>query len=168
MNPYIGFLHAEDKGNPALINDLVEEFRTIIDSLALYMLNKGILRNKDFYYYKDRPGCFLTDKARKTFLTVFERRMWENAVDQETGKAMNIRRGTWNTRCTSSRRYLKGSARCTNHTGSADNAEDNAEHPRKCLNSTLRCYSVKEYGRQASDGLSANYLTNDSNWRYSC
>lgn len=92
MNPYIGFLHAEDKGNPALINDLVEEFRTIIDSLALYMLNKGILRNKDFYYHKDRPGCFLTDKARKTFLTVFERRMWENAVDQETGKAMNIRR----------------------------------------------------------------------------
>ncbi len=52
LNPYIGFLHAEDKGNPALINDLVEEFRTIIDSMTLYTLNKGVLRNKDFFYRK--------------------------------------------------------------------------------------------------------------------
>jgi CRISPR-associated protein Cas1 len=92
LNPYIGFLHAEDKGNPALINDLVEEFRTIIDSLTLYTLNKGILRHKDFYYRKDRSGCFLTDEARKRFLEVFEQRMWEEDHDPLTGKAMNIRR----------------------------------------------------------------------------
>lgn len=92
MNPYIGFLHAEDKGNPALVNDLVEEFRTIVDSLVLYSLNKGILRKKDFYYHEQRGGCFLSNEGRKTFLSVFERRMWENAVDHKTGKAMNIRR----------------------------------------------------------------------------
>ncbi|MBN1928132.1 MAG: CRISPR-associated endonuclease Cas1 [Chlorobiaceae bacterium] len=92
MNPYIGFLHAEDKGNPALVNDLVEEFRTIVDSLVLYSLNKGILRKKDFYYHEQRGGCFLSNEGRKTFLSVFERRMWENAVDHQTGKAMNIRR----------------------------------------------------------------------------
>ncbi|NTW83696.1 MAG: CRISPR-associated endonuclease Cas1 [Chlorobiaceae bacterium] len=92
LNPYIGFLHAEDKGNPALVNDLVEEFRTIIDSLTLYTLNKGILRHKDFYYRKDKSGCFLTDEARKTFLEVFEQRMWEEAHDPLSSKAMNIRR----------------------------------------------------------------------------
>jgi CRISPR-associated protein Cas1 len=92
MNPYIGFLHAEDKGNPALINDLVEEFRTVVDSLTLYTLNKGVLRNKDFYYRKDKSGCFMTDEARKTFLSVFEQRMWEDALDQSSGNTMNIRR----------------------------------------------------------------------------
>ena len=92
LNPYIGFLHAEDKGNPALINDLVEEFRTIIDSMTLYTLNKGVLRNKDFYYRKDKAGCFLTDEARKKFLEVFEQRMWEESLDPQSGKSMNLRR----------------------------------------------------------------------------
>jgi len=92
MNPYIGFLHVEQKGNPALINDLVEEFRTVIDSLTLYTLNKGILRNKDFYYRKDKAGCFLNDEARKKFLGLFEQRMWAESRDPLSGKAMNIRR----------------------------------------------------------------------------
>ena len=92
LNPYIGFLHAEDKGNPSLINDLVEEFRTIIDSMTLYTLNKGVLRNKDFYYRKDKTGCFLTDEARKKFLELFEQRMWEESRDPVSGKTMNIRR----------------------------------------------------------------------------
>ena len=92
LNPYIGFLHAEDKGNPALINDLVEEFRTIIDSMTLYTLNKGVLRNKDFYYRRDKAGCFLTDEARKKFLEVFEQRMWEESLDPQSGKSMNLRR----------------------------------------------------------------------------
>ena len=34
----------------------------------------------------------MSNEGRKTFLSVFERRMWENAVDHQTGKAMNIRR----------------------------------------------------------------------------
>jgi CRISPR-associated protein Cas1 len=92
MNPYIGFLHAEDKGNPALINDLIEEFRTIIDSMTLCTLNKGRLRNKDFYDRNDPTGCFMTDDARKTFLEVFEQRMWEESHDPKSGKTMNIRR----------------------------------------------------------------------------
>ena len=92
LNPYIGFLHAEDKGNPSLINDLIEEFRTIIDSMTLYTLNKGVLRNKDFYYRKDKAGCFLTDEARKTFLELFEQRMWEESLDPKSGKSMNVRR----------------------------------------------------------------------------
>ena len=92
MNPYIGFLHAEEKGNPALINDLIEEFRTIIDSMTLDTLNKGLLRNKDFYYPATQAGCFMNDDARKKFLDVFEQRMWEESHDQKGGKTMNIRR----------------------------------------------------------------------------
>ncbi len=92
MNPYIGFLHAEEKGNPALINDLIEEFRTLIDSMTLHTLNKGVLRNRDFYYPATQGGCFMTDDARKKFLAVFEQRMWEESHDQQSGQTMNIRR----------------------------------------------------------------------------
>ncbi len=92
MNPYIGFLHAEERGNPALINDLTEEFRTLIDTMTLHTLNKGVLRNRDFYYPASNAGCFMTDDARKKFLAVFEQRMWEESQDTHSGQAMNIRR----------------------------------------------------------------------------
>lgn len=60
--------------------------------MTLYTLNKGVLRNKDFYYRKDKTGCFLTDEARKKFLELFEQRMWEESRDPVSGKTMNIRR----------------------------------------------------------------------------
>jgi CRISPR-associated protein Cas1 len=92
LNPYIGFLHAERKGNPALVNDLVEEFRTVIDSLVLYTLNRGLLQERDFYYRKDQPGCFLSNDARKKFIGIFESRMWQESRDGCTGQTLNFRR----------------------------------------------------------------------------
>jgi CRISPR-associated protein Cas1 len=92
MNPYLGFLHAEDQGNPALVNDLMEEFRTIIDSLTLDTLNKGVLRNKDFYYHGSPTACLMSDDARKTFLELFEQQMRKELHDPQSGKTMNIRR----------------------------------------------------------------------------
>lgn len=92
MNPYLGFLHAEDKGNPALVNDLMEEFRTIIDSMTLDILNKGVLRNKDFYYHGSPTACLMSDDARKTFLELFEQQMRKELHDPQSGKTMNIRR----------------------------------------------------------------------------
>jgi CRISPR-associated protein Cas1 len=92
MNPYIGFLHAERKGNPALVSDLVEEFRTVIDSLVLYTLNRGLLQERDFYCRKDRPGCFLSNEARKKYIGIFESRMWQESRDGCTGRTLNFRR----------------------------------------------------------------------------
>ncbi|NTV66826.1 MAG: CRISPR-associated endonuclease Cas1 [Chlorobaculum sp.] len=92
MNPYIGFLHAERKGNPALVSDLVEEFRTVIDSLVLYTLNRGLLKENDFYCRKDQPGCFLSNDARKRYINIFEERMWQESRDGSTGKTLNFRR----------------------------------------------------------------------------
>lgn len=92
MNPYLGFLHAEDKGNPALVNDLMEEFRTIIDSMTLDILNKGVLRNKDFYYHGSPTACLMSDDARKTFLELFEQQMRKELHEPQSGKTMNIRR----------------------------------------------------------------------------
>ena len=84
--------HAERKGNPALVSDLVEEFRTVIDSLVLYTLNRGLLQERDFYYRKDQPGCFLSNEARKKYLGIFESRMWQESRDGYTGQTLNFRR----------------------------------------------------------------------------
>ncbi|NTV99489.1 MAG: CRISPR-associated endonuclease Cas1, partial [Chlorobiaceae bacterium] len=92
LNPYIGFLHTERKGNPALVSDLMEEFRTVIDSLVLYTLHRGVLKEVDFYCRKDRPGCFLSGDARKRFIGVFEDRMWQESRDGFTGRTLNFRR----------------------------------------------------------------------------
>ncbi len=92
LNPYLGYLHAEDKGNPALINDLIEEFRVVIDSMVLYTLNRGLLTKDDFYYHKDKTGCFLTNDGRKKYLKMFETRMWQESKDGYTGRTLNVRR----------------------------------------------------------------------------
>jgi len=42
MNPYVGFLHASHKGKPALVFDLVEEFRCQVSDRAVFtMLTRG-------------------------------------------------------------------------------------------------------------------------------
>ena len=92
LNPYMGYLHAEGKGNPALVNDLIEEFRVVIDSMVLYTLNRGLLKQDDFYYHKDKSGCFLTHDGRKKYLKIFETRMWQESKDGYTGRTLNVRR----------------------------------------------------------------------------
>jgi CRISPR/Cas system-associated endonuclease Cas1 len=74
---------------PSSFHDLVEEFRTVIDSLVLYTINRGLLHENDFYYRKDQPGCFLSNDARKRFLQIFETRMWQESRDGYTGKTMS-------------------------------------------------------------------------------
>ncbi len=45
FDPYIGYLHSEGYGKPALALDLMEEMRTpIVDSVVLTVINKQILQ----------------------------------------------------------------------------------------------------------------------------
>jgi CRISPR-associated protein Cas1 len=92
LNPYMGFFHTEAKGNPALVNDLMEEFRSSMDSLVLYVFNRGWFSVKDFYYEKDSSACFLTNEARKRFFRYFEDRMNEETAHPNFKVQMNFRR----------------------------------------------------------------------------
>lgn len=76
LNPYIGFVHQLRPNHPALTSDIIEEFRTIVDSMVVQIINKHILTRKDFYFVKE-PGmpCFLTNNGRKIFLHQFEIKM---------------------------------------------------------------------------------------------
>ena len=74
FDPYIGYLHSEGYGKPALALDLMEEMRTpIVDSVVLTVVNKGILQAKHF---DEQFGVYQLGAAgRKLFLQQFEVRL---------------------------------------------------------------------------------------------
>jgi len=56
LHPYVGFFHEMRAGHPALVSDLIEEFRApIVESLVLYLVNSKILKQEDFALPKE-PG----------------------------------------------------------------------------------------------------------------
>ena len=74
LDPYIGYLHEVTRGQPALVLDLMEEFRSLIaDNVVLSVLNNRELQPKDF---TESLGAYLLgDAGRKTFLQAFERKL---------------------------------------------------------------------------------------------
>jgi CRISPR-associated protein Cas1 len=74
FDPYIGYLHSQGYGKPALALDLMEEMRTpIVDSVVLTVINKQILHPKHF---EEQLGVYqLTPSGRKLFLQQFEGRL---------------------------------------------------------------------------------------------
>lgn len=74
LDPYIGYLHEVSRGQPAMVLDLMEEFRPLIaDSLVLSVLNNREVQPDDF---TESLGAYrLSDNGRKSFLQAFERKM---------------------------------------------------------------------------------------------
>jgi CRISP-associated protein Cas1 len=74
LDPYIGYLHEVHHGQPAMVLDLMEEFRALIaDNLVLSLLNKRKIQPQDF---TESLGAYrLKDNGRKIFLEAFEQKM---------------------------------------------------------------------------------------------
>lgn len=73
LDPYAGFLHSSGRGKPALVLDLMEEFRApIADSAVVGAFNNGEMGRKSFVVVLD--DYRLTDQGRKKILEAMERR----------------------------------------------------------------------------------------------
>jgi CRISPR-associated protein Cas1 len=74
LDPYIGYLHEVHHGQPALVLDLMEEFRPLIaDNVVLAVVNNRTIQPQDF---TESLGAYrLSESARKSFLQAFERKM---------------------------------------------------------------------------------------------
>jgi CRISPR-associated protein Cas1 len=74
LDPYIGYLHEVSRGQPAMVLDLMEEFRPIVsDNLVLSVINKREIQLKDF---NESLGAYrLSDAGRRKFLQAFDRKM---------------------------------------------------------------------------------------------
>lgn len=76
MDPQIGFLHVDRSGRPALALDMMEEFRSLTDRLAVTLINRRQVAPEDF---EARPGgaVLLNDKGRKTVIVAYQNRKQE-------------------------------------------------------------------------------------------
>jgi CRISPR-associated protein Cas1 len=74
LDPYIGYCHEVHHGQPAMVLDLMEEFRPLIaDNIVLTVLNRREIQPQDF---SESLGAYhLQENARKTFLQTFDRKM---------------------------------------------------------------------------------------------
>ncbi|MBQ9764199.1 MAG: CRISPR-associated endonuclease Cas1 [Phascolarctobacterium sp.] len=74
LHPYVGFLHRIAKGHPALVSDLMEEWRAVvIDSMVLAIIKRNMIGYEMFDVTDD--GCFLNSEARKIFLQVYNKKL---------------------------------------------------------------------------------------------
>lgn len=74
LDAAVGFFHRDRPGRPSLALDLMEALRPVLaDRLALSLINRGQLKPADFQ--KQESGAvLLTDQARKTVLTAYQKR----------------------------------------------------------------------------------------------
>ena len=96
LHPYVGFLHADKPQHPALISDLIEEFRTLIDGLVVGIINKQLIGPHEFTTVRhddgSPKGCYLSDESRKTYIREFENLMHRETTHTATGYQVSSRR----------------------------------------------------------------------------
>jgi CRISPR-associated protein Cas1 len=79
LDPAVGYLHRDRPGRAGLALDLMEEFRPLVDRLAVSLVNLGQMRENDFVL-SDGGAVRMSDKARKTLLVAYQKRKQEEVV----------------------------------------------------------------------------------------
>lgn len=94
LNPGVGFFHPMREGHPALVSDLMEEFRAVVvDAVVWPLFLNGAIGPDDF----DRPAeaglpCRIRDDARKKITRAFESKMNAGITNPITGAQADYRR----------------------------------------------------------------------------
>ncbi len=92
LDPYIGSLHAVGDGHPALVSDLIEEFRALtVDAVVLRLLTQGDVAPGDFSYDAD-GACRIGRPLRKTYLAALEAKLQSPVEHRLAGDGGDYRR----------------------------------------------------------------------------
>ncbi|OWT64051.1 type I-C CRISPR-associated endonuclease Cas1c [Candidimonas nitroreducens] len=90
LDPAVGFLHRDRPGRPSLALDLAEEFRPLLgERLALSLINRKQLTEKDFRYFEN-GAVLLKDDARKTVLVAYQERKREQLQHAFLGEKIDV------------------------------------------------------------------------------
>lgn len=107
MDPGSGLLHTPSRNKPALVLDLMEQFRVpLVDQIIRRMINTAMLCPNDFE--KSGAAVSVTALARKKLITEFEKKMssthryldrdrelsWVRTVDHQVRQLLKILDGT--------------------------------------------------------------------------
>jgi CRISPR-associated protein Cas1 len=91
LDPFLGILHADRHGRPALALDMLEEFRPIFcDAFALRIINKSILKHDDF-----QADNHLKEYAFRTYLEKFDDYMKEEFTHPRFKYTVTRRKAVW-------------------------------------------------------------------------
>ncbi|MGB3494737.1 MAG: CRISPR-associated endonuclease Cas1 [Elainellaceae cyanobacterium] len=90
LHTHFGNLHVPRENHPALVSDLIEEFRAmVVDSAVSYILNSRILKPGDFTPPDARGGVYLHPDGLKRFLQLWEERLLKEVLHPHTGYKVN-------------------------------------------------------------------------------
>ncbi|MBD2771292.1 CRISPR-associated endonuclease Cas1 [Iningainema tapete] len=93
LHTHFGNLHVPRDNHPALVSDLIEEFRAlVVDSLVVYLVNKNIFTLEDFTPPDERGGVYFQPYALKKFLKHWEERLQTEVTHPHTGYKVAYRR----------------------------------------------------------------------------
>ena len=94
LNPHVGFLHPIRMGHPALVSDIIEEFRSIIVDAVVFNLVFNRRLHPAQFGPADEPGkaCLLDDEARKIFIQELEKKMNTPLKHPNSGLRLDYRR----------------------------------------------------------------------------
>jgi len=80
LDPAVGYLHTVRPGRASLALDLLEELRApLADRFVVTQINLGSFTGKDFQK-KENSAVFMTDDARKRFLSAWQKRKQETIM----------------------------------------------------------------------------------------
>ncbi|MGI2906268.1 CRISPR-associated endonuclease Cas1 [Tolypothrix sp. VBCCA 56010] len=93
LHTHFGNLHVPRDNHPALVSDLMEEFRAqVVDSFVTYIVNKKILTPEDFTPPDERGGVYLQASALKKYLKHWEEKLQTETTHPHTGYKVAYRR----------------------------------------------------------------------------
>jgi len=90
LDPQVGFLHQIRSGRPSLALDIMEEFRAYLgDRVMLNLVNLKQVSIKDFEM-RESGEVRMSDDARKTVITAYQKRKQEEITHPFLGEKMTI------------------------------------------------------------------------------
>jgi CRISPR-associated protein Cas1 len=94
LNPHVGFLHPVRQGHPALVSDVIEEFRAIVvDAVVLNLaMNRRLTPEQFTTPAQDGEPCLLDDAARTLFVRELEKKLNSRLTHPRTGLSLDYRR----------------------------------------------------------------------------
>ncbi|MDZ7385489.1 MAG: CRISPR-associated endonuclease Cas1, partial [candidate division KSB1 bacterium] len=75
LDPFVGFLHADNYNKKSLVFDLIEPFRIIAEETTFYLFSKRQVRREHFDYLHN--GVSLNSEGKKLLISAFNSRLEE-------------------------------------------------------------------------------------------
>lgn len=93
LHPHFGNLHVPSVRHPALVSDLIEEFRApIVDSLVMSLVNRKAFSPNDFLPPDGRGAVVLSPNSLKMFLGHWQERLYTNIGHPDLENPITYRR----------------------------------------------------------------------------